>query len=114
MEKTRQADWLAWSLQYLVGLAVGAVIGIASTGRRHNLTLLAPDLLCPAMGGAALLFAGLASLIGDRLWIGSSYKFIPPDAPKHSLLSRVLSFLSMGAGAALIGLTLIANFTRNT
>ncbi len=66
------------------------------------------------MGGAALLFAGLASLIGDRLWIGSSYKFIPPDAPKHSLLRRVLSFLSMGAGAALIGLTLIANFTRNT
>lgn len=113
MEKNRQADWLAWSLQYLAGLIVGAVIGVASTGRRHNLSLLAPDLLFPAMGGAALIGAGLASLLGDRLWIGSSYKFIPPDAPRHSLLSRMLSFLSMRAGAALIGLTLFTNFTRN-
>ncbi|PTX96988.1 hypothetical protein DB345_07370 [Spartobacteria bacterium LR76] len=112
MEKTRQADWLAWSLQYLAGLIVGAVIGVASTGRRHNLSLLAPDLLFPAMGGAALIGAGLASLLGDQLWMGSSYKVIPPDAPSHSLLSKTLSFLSMGVGAMLIVLTLFANFTR--
>jgi len=74
--------------------------------------LLAPDLLFPAMGGAALLFAGLASLLGDRLWMGSINKVIPPDAPSHSLLSKALSFLSMGVGAALIGLTLFSNFTR--
>lgn len=66
------------------------------------------------MGGAALIGAGLASLLGDRLWIGSSYKFIPPDTPRHSSLSKALSFLSMGVGAALIALTLFANFTRNT
>jgi hypothetical protein len=64
------------------------------------------------MGGAALIGGGLASLLGDQLWIGSSYKFIPPDAPRHSFLSKALSFLSMGEGATLIALTLFANFTR--
>jgi hypothetical protein len=112
MEKNRPADWLAWSLQYLLGLIVGAVIGVASTGRRHTLSLLAPDLLFPAMGGAALLVAGLASLLGDQLWMGSLNKVIPQDAPSHSPLSKALSFLSMGVGAVLIGLTLFINFTR--
>lgn len=36
MEKNRQADWLAWSLQYLVGLVDGAMIGAVNTGRRGS------------------------------------------------------------------------------
>lgn len=112
MEKNRQADWLAWSLQYLLGLLVGAIVCAAGAARRQSNTWLPADIFLPFVIGGALIGAGLASLLGDRLWTGSINKVIPPDAPSHSLLSKALSFLSMGAGAALIGLTLFANFTR--
>jgi len=92
----RGADWLAWSLQLIVGLAVGGFIGlriITDNGRYSHAPCLwlenahVPMFLC----GAAMIGGGLASYFGDTLWIGQSYRVLPPDEPQNSPVSRALS-----------------------
>ena len=89
----RSADWLAWSLQLIVGLAVGGVIGlrVISRGRYNPGFSLATEHVPLFLWGAAMVGGGLASYFGDKLWIGDSYRVIPPDAPQNSPASRALS-----------------------
>ena len=51
--------------------------------------------------GAAFIGAALASYFGDKLWIGLTYRVIPPDAPKHNIRSCLASLI-----VGLIGLIL--------
>lgn len=113
MEKNRQADWLAWSLHYLLGLVVGAILCAAGAARRQSNTWLPAHIFLPFVIGGSLIGAGLASLLGDRLWMGSHYKGFPPEGPRHSLFSKSLSFLSLGIGAILAASVLVARFTHN-
>lgn len=90
------ADWFAWSLQFLAGLVVGGLAGViflADHSRRRGFidSPQAPVFLA----GTALIGAALASFYGDELWLGDSYRAIPPNGIAHSEVSRIAS---VGAG----------------
>ena len=105
------ADWLAWFMQFVVGLVVGALIGtfFISRGRRGGYWL-AEDQVPDFLWGAALVWAGLASFYGDRLWIGLAYRVIPPNGIEHSPLSRFLSLATLAGGGGLILMALLRHF----
>lgn len=105
----RGADWFAWILQFILGLVVGALFGFAllhfKFGRRSSsrpLFQLAPEQESTFILGAALIVAGLASLRGDRLWMGSSYNEMLSDDYKHSRASRFISIVTMVLGGILV------------
>src|SRR4051812_48153938 len=105
------ADWLAWALQFIVGFFVGAVLAVYITRRSRYVPWEAPSehILMLVLGGA-LIGAGLASYMGDRLWFGGSYRVIPPDDVRHSATSKALSILAGTTGGALVLLALLLNF----
>ncbi len=101
----QRADWLAWSLQFVVGLVFGALISlcfIRGGGGRRSLPLIIPSIAPSFTLGAALVGAALASYYGDQLWLDSSYRVIPPDAPQHSDISRRVSLITGIVGGGLI------------
>lgn len=109
----RSADWLAWSLQFVVGLAVGAFIGVAIISRRRRFGSgwwLAPEQASFFICGAALLGAGLASFYGDRLWLGSSFRVIPPKDIEHSKASRIVSIVTVFAGSITLASVILRHF----
>lgn len=105
----RGADWFAWILQFILGLVVGAIFGFAllylkfgaRRGEESPVFKIAPDQVSTFVWGAALIIAGLASLFGDRLWMGSSYTSILPDGLTHSRLSRIISIVTIVLGGIL-------------
>jgi hypothetical protein len=109
----RGADWFAWSLQFIVGLVIGAFIGVATIARRRTLGggwWLASDQVSTFIWGAALIGAGLASFYGDRLWLGSSFRVIPPDGIKHSDTSSMVSILTGLLGVVLVLRAILRHF----
>ena len=92
----RKADWLASGLPLIVGLVLGVLLGslvtlIALAFMDWWLT----GAVAAFVMGAALLVAAIASLSGDRLWMGN--KVIPADEPQQNRVSAIC--------AVLIGLT---------
>jgi hypothetical protein len=94
----RRADWLAWSLQFIAGFLVGAVIAF---GVVRDSKLGGGEIGGVALGGG-LLVAAFASHYGDRLWLGEdSYRVVPPgEFPQ----SRVSLFASIASGVFGLGL----------
>lgn len=98
----QRADWLAWSLQLAFGFVFGLALGwVVFEGSRRRLSGFSEDQRAAAWWGLALFFAGLASLHGDRLWLRSSYRVIPPRDIEHSKLSRFISIAACAIGALL-------------
>jgi hypothetical protein len=99
----RRANWLGWSLHFMVGLVVGAFVGVffvmpdwgAPTG------CFAPHLVPYWLMGTSLFVGGLASEYGDRLWPVGEH-IIPPDAPRHNQVSLFCSLAAGTAGAVLM------------
>lgn len=106
------ADWLAWSLQFVLGLVVGGMVGLGliSRGRRGSGWWLREDLLLWFVLGTALMGAALASWYGDRLWLSSSSGIIGPDGVRHSRASRWVSILMGAAGGMLAIISLLVHF----
>jgi hypothetical protein len=94
------ANWLAWIMQGIFGLFVGALGGFAVIARRRAGFWLDDKLILPFLIGAALIGAGLGSRYGDRLWLRDNYGMLPPEEPEQSNLSDILSWCSFGAGLA--------------
>jgi len=91
--ESSSADWLSWVMQAIVGLFVGAVLGLALASRgRAGGWRIDEALLLPFILGTALMGAAFASHYGDRLWIGDNYRVIAPDGVQHSRSSQFLSF----------------------
>ena len=105
-----KADWLAWTLQGILGGAVGLVVGVCVLLRRHGVGLLNHHLILPFLIGSSLIGAGLGSRFGDRLWIGDNYLVIPPDEPEQSPLSDWLSWGLVASGIATCVLTVLKQF----
>jgi hypothetical protein len=100
----RKPDWVAWVLQGLVGFAGGGILGFAMIvkggGRRGD--LIVDDQKSLFLFGIALVGFGVASLLGDRLWLQNSYRHVAPDNPAHSAVTKFISI-----AVALIGLALV-------
>lgn len=107
----RRADWFSWSLQFVVGLVAGALFSaLFMRGGRRSIPLVAQEECLPFMLGAALVGAALASRFGDRLWLGDSYRIIPPDEPRHSAASRKTSAIVGGIGGLMVFLAIVRSF----
>ena len=97
----------------MAGFIVGAFLGLwlLPRGPRHgpalNMTL---EDIIDFILGAALIGAGLASFFGDRLWIGLSYRIIPPDGVRHSELSRAASIATGTVGGLVLLLPMLRHF----
>src|SRR4051794_38298407 len=105
------ADWLAWSMQFVAGLVVGSFVGLLfHPGGAHSIPLLKSETWPEFMLGVALLGAGLGSYYGDVMWIGSSYRVVPPDEMQHSVASRRASFFVGACGVIRILFALAHNF----
>jgi hypothetical protein len=97
------ADWLAWSLQFTAGFIVGRILALYITRRSlYRLPTASSQHVLMLVLGAALVGAGLASCFGDRLWLGSSYRVIPPDGVPHSRTSKALSVATTAIGGSLV------------
>lgn len=104
----KRADWLAWSLQFLVGTVVGAACScIFLRGGHRGIPIIDRETSPAFILGAALIGAALASYYGDQLWVGSSYRVIPPDEPRHSVTSRRVSIIIGCIGVVLVLIALI-------
>lgn len=108
----RGADWLAWFLQFIAGLVAGALVSVAIISRRRfgGGWWLASQQVPTFIWGTALIGAGLASFYGDRLWLGSSYRVIPPDDIKHSDTSRIVSIITGALGGILVLTAILRHF----
>lgn len=104
----RNADWFAWVLQFVFGLIVGAFIGYSIASNKNRQGLL-PDQTTSFTWGVALLFAGLASHYGDRLWLFSSQHIVPTDGVANNRTSLIVSILSAALGLALIVVAVLRN-----
>lgn len=106
-----RADWLAWSLQFLLGLVVGAVFSVFFIrGGRRSIPLIEREDAPLFILGVAFVGAALASHYGDQLWLGHSYRVIPPDKPRYSLMSLRASWAVGGVGGLLILTALVRSF----
>lgn len=109
-DEENKADWVAWTLQFIVGAFVGMVVGILpfSKNRRGGpLLTIDSHILLIFLLGTSLIGAGLASLKGDRLWIGQNYRCIPPDAPKQTRASVTASYVTGISGSLLVVVSLL-------
>ena len=104
------ADWLAWALQFILGLIVGLILAVALISRRRHSFWMAPEAIPAYFLGAALLGAALASYYGDRLWLGSSYRIISPDGIRHSAKSRAASISTGVVGGIFVLAAIFKHF----
>jgi len=101
----RKPDWVAWVLQGLAGFAVGGVLGFAfvvKTAGRSRGTFVADDQKSLFLLGLAVTGFGIASLLGDRLWLQDSYRHLAPDDPVHNPATKFASIAIGVVGAALV------------
>jgi hypothetical protein len=99
----RRADWLAWSLQAIVGLLVGGLFGFHFSDPGHR--LFAIRHVSVFVWGVALFGAALASYYGDCLWFAFLWlreREFSLEHPRRSSASRIASAL-----VGLIGLALV-------
>lgn len=102
-----RADWMAWILQFLAGLAVGAVFAFLflakdRSGQSYNWS---GARLGFFIGGVSLLCAALASFFGDRLWFGLGDHcsgLFRPNEMRQSPTSRMVSVVAGLSGGALL------------
>lgn len=107
----KRADWLAWFLQFFFGLVAGALCsGVFIRGGYRSIPLIARETSPTFILGAALIGASLASRYGDVLWVGDSYRVIPPVEPRHSTASRRASLIVGGVGGLLVLIALVRSF----
>jgi hypothetical protein len=102
MKRERGADWLAWLLQFIFGLIVGAALGFREIGRIPHANSLNAHQVSQCIWGAALIGGALLSFVGDEIWGERPYRVIPPEEMKQSGMSRLLSIAAALAGAALV------------
>lgn len=110
--KRRRTDWLAWVLQAVCGAVAGLLAGYGATERHGQPTWLDDGLISFFTCGCALLMAGFASILGDRLWWGETHRTFKIDGVTSGLAGKVLSWCLIASGTALIGFSVFKHFTE--
>ena len=106
-----RADWFAWALHFLGGLIAGSFFSfLFLRGGRRSIPIITSEAFPVFLIGLALLGAGLASRYGDRLWVGDSYRVIPPNEPRQSSVSCWTSFVTVCIGVIIIIIALGKSF----
>jgi H+/gluconate symporter-like permease len=108
--KTGGADWLSWVLQFIVGCFVGAFIGFSLILRRYRPPLISGDMCYVFISGAALMGGAIASHYGDELWLRSTYRVFPPDAPEQSKTSNICSLVIGICGVLMVIFSVCRNY----
>ena len=106
--RKQEADWVAWVLHFIVGALVGGFIGLTLARKDHKAGggFWMDEAMVPYFVlGVALIFGAVASSEGDRLWVGLSYRMIPPEGIQQSKLSRRIS-LALGCIGVLLATVL--------
>ena len=110
----KDADWASWTMQFIIGMVVGAFLGVIPclalsryAARSSITTVDALYVIC----ATSLAVAGLAAYKGDRLWFGKPSIFIPMGH-KHSHLSKTLALLIAIAGFTLVVLIMLCIASR--
>jgi hypothetical protein len=108
----QKADWFAWVFQYIFGFIGGGCFAFAMTHKRFRVRSngLITEHVDTFIVGMALIWAAMASFYGDRLWLGSNYKIIPPDDISHNKISRLLSIITGTLGVTLVFKSLLHNW----
>jgi len=75
----QRADWLAWSLQLLLGLFVGGIAGALMGNRMMRLYFIGVEELHLVVAGAALFGGAIASYRGEDTWTTRSA--LDPERP---------------------------------
>jgi hypothetical protein len=89
---------------------VGALLSVIFIRGRRSIPLIEREYSITFIIGAALLGAAVGSYYGDELWVGTSYRVIPPDRPRHSRLSQRVSFALGFLGGVLMLVALAQSF----
>ena len=109
-QNEKKVCWLSFTLQCLLGLILGPIIGLVIISPRGSGIWLDDELILPFLIGMSLVFGGIGSKYGNRLWLRQS--------AMSSLLSRyVISkgqfgvcILLFSLGACLVVGSLIQHF----
>ncbi|MEK7949023.1 hypothetical protein [Luteolibacter soli] len=101
------ADWLAWTLQFILGLVVGAVVGVALILRLGIGYSMQFGVFATYLCGAGFVGGALASYHGDRLWLGHSSRIIAPNSVRNSSVSRAASVATGVTGVVLMAAALL-------
>jgi hypothetical protein len=108
--ENQEADWLGWTLQFIFGFIIGAMIGVVlAIGRRRGLAM-SGDVLGLFVVGTALVGGGLVSYYGDDLWFDHTLWTHPSDKIKHNNISRLASICSAILGAFLMIIAAMVRF----
>ena len=95
--KPMETDWVAWSLQFIVGALVGLGVGFYIALKLVRFGFITFDQLLLVVPGVAMCCGAFASYYGDRAWMGNS-PFTPPD-PTPTEKARNVSVAIGAAGA---------------
>ena len=109
----KDPNWISWSLQFIAGFIVGPFIGcVFIAGGRRSIPVIDREYALVFLLGAAFIGGAMASYYGDSLWIGDSYRCIPPDRPQRNSASITASVTigCIGIILVLIALALSLGF----
>jgi hypothetical protein len=100
-------EWLAWCLQFVVGLLVGCGVGYQVWSLLFRASL--NEMLLFAAGGGVLCGA-FASFYGNRVWMAGSIFLAAEPAPPR--IARACSLILGGAGVVVVFLTLVHHMIK--
>lgn len=94
--RVRRTDWFSWTAHLVFGFIGGGLMGFVLGAELLRYRCITPDsLLWLALDGATVV-SGIASHLGDRIWINSSIWDCEP--PPRSPVSAALSSIVTAAG----------------
>lgn len=92
--------WVAWFLRFVAGSVTGVLLGFLFSLRRRSGPWIVPDLLAYYVLGFALIIGALATLLGDRLWLGDAS--IVEEPSERNPVQKAISWVLLLSGLGLV------------
>ena len=104
-----RTDWLAWSLQFVLGLFVGGIASSVIGPRMIRLHFIGLEEMHLVIAGIALFGGAIASYRGDDTWVTRSA--LDPERPPPSNKCRTCSIAVGSVGAAIFAYAVICHLS---